>query len=739
MKTKKKRLLKKLIYLLVSLFILGLLFTSALVIYTLKNLPSLDLLENHQIPESTKIYDRTGETLIFELYGEQKRTIIPLDEIPDLIEQATVAIEDSEFYNHSGLNFKALLRAVIENARSGWGSQGGSTITQQLAKNVFLSPEKTASRKFKEVLLTYQLEKKFSKDKILELYLNEIPYGGTTYGIQAASETFFSKSVEDLSLAEIALLVSLPQAPSYYSPWGSHVDALLARKNQVLSRMFTLGYIDEETMNSAKKETLKFNRLANLEIAPHFVLETKEYLDKKYGEEFVRRSGLKVVTTLDVELQQIAEEVVSAGAERNERLYNGSNAALVAQDPRTGQILAIVGSRNYFDEEIDGQFNVATQWLRKPGSALKTFAYLTALKTGYPEQTLLFDVETEFSTNLQQSYKPQNFDDYFRGPVNFRTALSQSINIPAVKTLYLVGIDNLLSTLKDFGINTLNDPRRYGLSLVLGGGEVHLTDLVGAYSTLAQEGNRHAQQTILRIEDRDGNILESYTDQIARVIDPEYPRIINDILSDVKARSGLFQSSLGMTIFPGHDVALKTGTTNDYRDAWSVGYTPNLVVGIWAGNNDNTPMQAQGGSILAAIPMLSAFLSKALPSQTPASFPAPTGSIVNKPMLNGEYIANFVSNRRIYPQVHNILYYVNRDNPTGPMPSNPAQNSQFKSWEEGVLSWASRNIAGFISGLNYNLPLPANATLKRIIPEPEVLPDEEEDESEEVIIIPEIN
>lgn len=710
-KKKKRRIFKNVLFIILGLFVLGCASVAILVLLTLKSLPSLELLETQQIPESTKIYDRTGEILIYELYGDERRTVIPLSEIPDYVKQSTISIEDDTFYQHSGLNFKALLRAVLENIRTGSRGQGGSTITQQLAKNVFLSNEKTFTRKFKELILTYKLEKSFSKDRILELYLNEIPYGGATYGIEAASQSFFSKSAKDLTLAEAALLASLPQAPSYYSPWGSHVDDLLSRKNTVLEKMNDLGYITEEEMLSAQNEELKFGRLENLSLAPHFVLEIKEYLENTYGEDFVKRSGLKIITTLDVDLQKAAEEAVRAGAERNARLYNGTNGALVAQDAKTGQILATVGSRDYFDSELDGQYNVATQGLRQPGSTLKPFAYLTALKMGYPESTVLFDVKTQFSTDLSSIYQPENFDNIFRGPVNFRTALSQSINVPAVKTLYLVGIENLLQTLQDFGISTLDDPRRYGLSLVLGGGEVRLIELVGAYAVLAQEGVYHTQQNILKVETRDGQILEEYKDKAKKVIEARYPQVINDILSDVQARSGLFHSSLSLTVFPGHDVALKTGTTNDYRDAWAVGYTPSLVVGVWAGNNDNTQMQQQGGSILAAVPMLSAFLDQALRSRPAEAFSSPEPTISTKPMLNGDHAATYTDGVNFYPQIHNILYYVNRSDPAGPQPTTPSRDSQFNNWESAVLDWARINIPGFIPGFNYNQPLPIGAYL----------------------------
>lgn len=688
-KINKRRLFKR-------IFIIGccagaLLFVALgiFIIITLRDLPSLELLENRQITESTKIYDRTGTKLLYEIYEEERRTLVPFEKIPTYVKQATIAIEDGDFYNHSAIDFRGLMRALWTNLKSASVVQGGSTITQQLAKKAFLSDDRTLTRKIKEVIIAYKLESRFTKDQILTLYLNQIPYGSNAYGIEAAAQTFFQKSATDLTLAESALLASLPNAPSFYSPYGTHVQELMERKNLVLRRMEDLGYITGGERVAAQQAEFTFGKVKNLTQAPHFVLAVKEYLDEKYGEDFVRRSGLKVITTLDLPMQEAAEKAVEAGAKRNEELYKGTNAALVSQDAATGQILAMVGSRDYFDSAIDGQYNVATQGLRQPGSALKPFAYVTALARGYPPQTVLFDTPTDFNAtgNPEKRYAPQNYDEKFRGPINFRTALSQSINIPAVKTLYLIGVDGLLKTLQSFGITTLTDPSRYGLSLVLGGGEVHLNELVGAYSVLAQEGVRHRQYMVLRVENRNGEILEEYQDEAEPIMDPAPPRVINDILSDVQARSGLFQNSLNLTVFPGYDVALKTGTTNDYRDAWAIGYTPTLVTGVWAGNNDNTPMEQRGGSILAAVPILSAYLNEVLRARQPEAFPAPDPVISDKPMLNGE----------IYQPLHDILYYVSRSNPTGPAPTNPGRDSQFNNWEIGVQTWALTNPIVFTS------------------------------------------
>jgi len=697
MKNKKKFFVKILglfLLLFLGIFFLGLILISNIA----EELPSPEQFANHQISQSTKIYDRTGKVLLYEIHGEEKRTVIPFEEIPDYVKQATIAAEDQGFYQHAAFDWRAMVRALLVNIIKGKIVQGGSTITQQLAKNAFLSPERTFTRKIKELILAYWIEQRYSKNEILNLYLNQISYGANAYGIEAASQTYFSKSARDLTLAEAATLAALPKSPSYYSPWGPHKDELEKRKNYIIEQMFKLGFIDEEERQRAQNTQPKFNdkNIGSIK-APHFSLMVSDYLINKYGEEMVEKGGLKVITTLDWSLQELAEKVVKEGAERNTQLYQGKNAALVAQDPKTGQILALVGSKDYFDTENGGNFNVAVQGLRQPGSALKPFVYLTAFKKGYSPETVVFDLPTEFSSynnicpltninfNIENNlcFHPQNFNHQFVGPVNLRTALAQSINVPAVKILYLAGLNNVLKTLQDFGISTLNDPTRYGLSLVLGGGEVKLIELVDAYSVLAQEGVKHRQSFILEVDDSSGKILEKYLDQATLVIEPQYPRMINDILSDIEARSGLFQNSLSLTIFPDREVALKTGTTDDFRDAWAIGYTPSLVVGVWAGNNDNKPMQKQAGSILAAIPIWHDFMVKALETQPIEFFNKPEPVSQTKFMLNGEYLS---------PEgIHSILYYVDKNDPLGPQPTNPQDDPQFLNWELPVKLWQEQN------------------------------------------------
>ncbi|MDP3052717.1 MAG: PBP1A family penicillin-binding protein [bacterium] len=708
MKPKKKKIIK--IFGLTTLVVLvlaatGLIYLSSLI----KNLPVLDQISDYQLAQSTQIYDRTGKVLLYEIHGQEKRTVIPFEEIPDYVKKATIAIEDHGFYNHPAFDLKAIVRALFNNLIHGQ-SKGASTITQQLAKNAFLSPEKTIQRKIKELALAIELERYYAKDEILTFYLNQIPYGSNIYGIEAAAQAYFGKPAKELDLAEAAVLAAAIQAPSYYSPWGSRLDELKKRQELVLDEMLKQGFIDAGQKEQAIKTKLVFASpsLSGIK-APHFVMEVKEYLVNRYGEEMVQKGGLKVITTLNYELQKSAETAVTEGAQRNDTLYKGKNAALVAQDAKTGQILALVGSRNYYDIENEGNFNVATQGLRQPGSALKPFVYLTAFERGYTPDTILFDVPTEFTANNPLCpaivdfnnenpvcFHPRNFDKQFRGPVDLKNALAQSINIPAVKMLYLSGLDNVVKTLHNFGITTLTDPRRYGLSLVLGGGEVKLIDLVEAYSVLSQEGIKHPQTIILEVKDSNGKILEEYQDRSTKIVDPLYPQLINNILSDKDLRQPLFSSSLNLTVFPDQEVALKTGTSNNFHDAWALGYTPSFVVGVWAGNNNNAPMQQQAGSILAAVPIWHAFMEEILKNATTTeTFTRPYSISAEKPILRGEAVINYQVNGVEYPQIHDILYYIDKNNPQGPIPQNPQDDPQFQNWEEELMEWLKQNLPDF--------------------------------------------
>ena len=663
-----------------------------------RGLPDPKQFSSRQVSQSSKIYDRTGEVLLYEIYNEEKRTVIPFEEIPEYAKQASISIEDKNFYNHGGFSVTSIIKGAIIEPLTGQRdrARGGSTITQQLAKNAFLTSERTIERKIKELILSYWIEQRYSKDEILGLYFNQIPYGSNAYGIESASQIYFNKSAKELNLAEAALLASLPKAPTYYSPWGIHKEELLQRKDYVLKQMLDLGFIDDEEFERARKFNLKFLEptLGSIK-APHFIIMVKDYLANKYGEDFLEKGGLKIITTLDYETQKIAERVVLEGANRNEELYRGKNAALVAQDPKTGEIIALVGSRDYFDSKNEGNFNVAVQGLRQPGSVFKPFAYLTAFGKGYLPETVVFDAPTEFVPNNpkcpaivnfsnedKDCYHPQNFDHYFRGPINLRNALAQSINVPAVKILYLAGLENTIKTAKDAGITTLRDPNFYGLSLVLGGGEVKLIDLVNAYSVFSQDGIRHNQKIVLKIEDAKGNIIESSSDQAVQVFEPQYVQMLNDILSDEDARRPLYSGSFGLTIFEDRQVAMKTGTTNDYRDAWTMGYAPYLAVGVWAGNNHQEPMEKNAGSILAALPIWNAFMKEALLKYPVETFnkPPETNLLeISKPMINGQYYINGI--------INDILYYVDKNDPLGPIPQNPNNDPQFINWEISTQAW----------------------------------------------------
>ncbi|MEK7195338.1 MAG: transglycosylase domain-containing protein [Patescibacteria group bacterium] len=692
--------MKKLLFVFIFFVLFSAVSAVAAFVYFSENLPTIEQISQRQISQSTKIYERTGSVLLYEISNGKERTVIPLEDVSKYLKDATIAIEDERFYEEPGFSWRGIMRSFLVNLSHGGIVQGGSTITQQLARNAFLSTEQTISRKVREVILAIKLTKYYSKDQILASYLNEIPYGPTIYGVEAASEAYFSKPASDLGLAESAVLVAIPKAPTYYSPWGNHVKELMERQKLVIEKMFKLGKISEKERDEALASRLSFSPRNRGIRAPHFVMAVQDYLVQKYGEDKVREGGLNVITTLDWKLQQAAERAISEGAKRNEGLYAGKNAALVAQNPKTGEILSLVGSRDYFDVDNDGNFDVATQGLRQPGSALKPFVYLTAFSKGYTPDTILFDVPTEFTANnplcpLQPNFEdnnkkcfhPENFDGEFRGPVLMRQALSQSINIPAVKTLYLAGLGEAVENAYKFGLTTLTSPDLYGLSLVLGGGAVRLIDLVGAYSVLAEDGIKHDQIIILEVKDSDGKTLESFKDKGSMVFDAQPVRLINNILSDSESRRGLFQGSFSLTVFPDHDVALKTGTSNDYRDAWALGYTPSLVVGVWAGNNDNSPMQRRGSSILAAVPIWHDFMAEAVKDLPVETFRKPDPTYPQKPVLAGDYLAN--------RQVHSILYYVDRKNPDGPYPLNPSDDPQFNNWESGVLSWAQKNIPDF--------------------------------------------
>lgn len=668
------------------------------IIFATAEIPDVDTVHVNRLPQSTAIYDRTGEVLLWEIHGEEKRTIVSFDQISRHLKNGTIAIEDDTFYTHRGVRPLAIVRAVLMDIFTG-AKQGGSTITQQVVKNTLLSSERSITRKVKEFVLALKLEQIKSKDDILSLYLNGIPYGSNLYGAEAASKAFFGVTAANLSIAQAAYLAALPKAPTYYSPYGNHRDSLEERKNIILARMRDLNFITPEEYARAKEERIAFTPPSRFGIrAPHFVMYVREILAERYGEEAIEREGLKVITTLDAKLQAAGEEVVGRFVPENEKKFNASNAGLIAIDPKTGDILTMVGSRDYFDTKHEGNFNV-TLAKRQPGSTFKPFVYATAFKKGYTPNTVLFDVETQFDARGGEEYTPQNYDHVFHGPVTMREALAQSINVPSVKTLYLAGIADSLKTARAMGIKSLTDPFRYGLTLVLGGGEVSLLELTSAYGVFAQDGIRAEPRALLRIEDAHGNVLEKATVKKERALDESIARLVNNILSDNQTRAPAFGAASPLLFpaspaspmnrgepagGPSYDVAAKTGTTNDSRDAWVIGYTPAIAAGAWAGNNDNTPMvKSVAGFIIA--PLWHEFMKKALTIYPTESFSAPPILHPVKPILNGEW-------RSINgtTTVHSILHWVNKNDPQGPYPEHPEEDPQYKLWEEPVQKWAER-------------------------------------------------
>ncbi len=590
------------------------------------SLPDPNKLNSRIIPQSTKIYARDGTTLLYEIHGEAKRTLIELSDVPEYAKKATIAIEDKNFYNNTGIDLNGVLRGVFGVFQSGsLQGPGGSTITQQFVRNAILTKEKTLTRKIKEIILAIQINQKFTKDEILKLYLNEIPYGNNAYGIEAASQTYFGKHAKDLSMAEAAYLAALPQAPTFYNPNGPNRDRLDARKNTVLDQMFEQGYITEQQRDEAKNTVVTFSKIRTAILAPHFVLYVQQILAEKYGEKTLEEGGLKVVTTLDWNMQQIAEKAVTDGVTKNEKYNNAENAGLVALDPKTGQILAMVGSRNYFDEEHDGQVNVTIRELQ-PGSSIKPYVYATAMKEGMNPATMLVDVKTVFGTYGGEEYSPSNYDGTTHGIVNIRKALAGSLNIPAVKTLALVGVQDAIDTAKDMGITSDINTDRCGLSLVLGGCEIKLLDHVSAMGVFATNGIRHEKTPFLKVTDGQGEVLEEFDeeDEGRQVIEPGAAYQIVSIMTDNDSRAFVFGPNSPL-ILPNRIVAAKTGTTQEWRDGWTLGFTPSLAAGVWVGNNDHSKMRAGADGVVVAAPIWNQFMREALKDAPAEQFIEPEG------------------------------------------------------------------------------------------------------------------
>lgn len=583
------------------------------VFYVYKNTPLPDVPSLKEIAQTTAIYDRSGTHVLYEIHGEENRKVIAHDEIPETVRLATIASEDNDFFSHGGVDLKSIVRALISDVKSNELEQGGSTITQQLVRNLYLSREKTFRRKFLEAILSIKLEKKYSKDQILDMYLNEVPYGSNAYGIEAAAETFFKKNAPELSLDEAVFLAALPNAPTYFSPYGNHASELAGRQKKILDRMFELGFINQTDYTETGKivtltKVVPFKEPID---CPHFVFYVKEQLEKMYGRDMVENGGLKVYTTLDYDMQKLAEKVVSEGAKKNQAIYNAENASLVSLDPKSGQILAMVGSRDFFDAKIDGQVNVAVRE-RQPGSSFKPFAYAEAFLKGYRPESILIDAPTNFGPDGSgRNYIPNNYDGKFHGVVTMRQALAMSLNIPAVKTLYLAGVDDTVELANRMGITTLDRNDHYGLALVLGGGGVTLLDETAGYAVFANDGKRNPATPFLKIIDSEGKTILNPSPENARALNEQAARMINSILSDNAARTPMFGPNNKLHI-PGYTVAAKTGTSQEYRDAWTVGYTPGLATGVWAGNNNYNPMKSGSAGTYVAAPIWYDFMTQAL-------------------------------------------------------------------------------------------------------------------------------
>lgn len=591
----------------------------------LSELPNPSNLSVNYIPKTTKIYDRNGN-LLYEIFANQNRTIVKLSDIPKYVRDATVAIEDKDFYNHPGFDIRAIARALVANILHK-EVQGGSTITQQLIKSAFFSPEPSLSRKIKEIILAFWTEQVYSKNRILELYLNYVPYGGTAWGIGSASEIYFGKDVSSLDLAQSAFLAGLPQAPSIYSPYGKDNTLWKKRQKEVLDAMVKNGYIGKENADNAYNEELDFKEPDIPLKSPHFVMYIRDLLIQKYGINEVERGGLQVKTTLDLGLQEKAQRVVSEEVSSDVNLLINNGAALVT-NPSNGDILAMVGSKNYFDTNGGGNVNIVDS-LRQPGSTIKLITYSLALSNGFTEATILDDSPLTIFNAGEAPYTPVNYDGAFHGRIPLRTAFANSFNIPAVRTAQKLGVVNIVNFGREMGISSWKNANNYGVSITLGGGDVTMLDLATAYGTVANKGNRVNLDPFLVVSDSDGKVLYKKNPLPVQVLNPGVAYIISDILADNNARSLEFGTNSPLVI-PGSRVSVKTGTTDNKHDNWTIGFTPNVLVATWVGNNDNSPMsQNLASGITGAAPMWNRIM-KDLVSTSYASSSALPSNVIRK-------------------------------------------------------------------------------------------------------------
>ncbi len=752
--------------------------TVALIIFLLwiiKDLPNISNINEIVFAESSIIYDRNGEEL-YTIHGDENRKTVPIEKIPDSLIKSTIAIEDATFFEHSGFSWKGYTRALLsEIVNFGSHKGGGSTLTQQFIKNTFLSSEKTYTRKIKELILSLQLEWKFEKDEILAMYLNSIPYGSNSFGVEQASLTFFGKPVEKINLAESAILAALPQAPSRYSPYDNNKTTKLiipeekikeidvssylelleeigeesielgllpmeielnngskiiipGRTSAVLGRMVELGFIEEEVKDKTEKELANFSfKTFRVDIkAPHFVMYVKSLLEETYGKEFVSAGGLKIYTTLDYELQKKAEEILKERSEINEKKYGAKNAALISIIPKTGEIISMVGARDYWDEENDGKVNVILQ-RRLPGSSFKPFAYAAAFSSGYAPATVVFDLQTDFGNN----YKPKNFDGLYRGPISMRRALGNSLNIPAIKAGILGGLEKTYNIAKGMGLSFLKEADWYGSAISLGVAEIRPLDMAQAYATFANLGKRVEITPFLKIVDKNGNILESLEEKEGKqVLDEETAYLVTNVLADPSARGHGWNSVLQL---PNHINAVKTGTSNKKikdivwpLDGWTIGYTPDLITTVWAGNNDGSAMAKNSSGFSTAGPIWRQFMIEALKEKESKDFQRPTGiksvlvsSITGKlptadfpkSLITKEIFSSF----NIPKEYDSSLKIITVDKISGKLPNEftpedakkkiavvrwSSQKPDNPDWQNPVKRWAEAHSKEFLERLN---------------------------------------
>jgi penicillin-binding protein 1C len=660
------------------------------------------------LAETSYIYDRTGEVELYRLYGEENRIVLSHDEIPDVMRAATVAAEDESFYTHFGIDIPGIIRAFFVNVEAGEIRQGGSTITQQLARSAFYDRERTFRRKMLESVMAVKLEQAFTKDEILDMYLNRVPYGANAYGVGSAARIYFGKEASELLPDEAALLAALPKAPSLLSPYTADPDMLVIERNTVLERMEVAGQLSgAEGIASRLSDTIgKIRPFRQSVRAPHFVFSVLEELEHVYGRETLEEGGWDIITTLDMPMQELGERVVAEGRSTYEA-YGAENAALVALDPEMGEVLAMVGSRDFFDTSIDGEVNVSTR-PRQPGSSFKPIVYATAFEKGFQPETLLVDKRINFGPDGSgEDYIPENYDGQFRGMLSMRETLAQSLNVPAVETLYLADIDWTIDMAERLGITTLGDPSRYGLALALGAGEVRLLDMVSAFGTFAADGVHASARSILRIENASGKRIDHDPPVPEYVIDPQVARKVASILSDNAARTPTFGPNSPL-ILSDRPVAAKTGTTQDFRDAWTIGFTPSLAVGVWAGNNDNHPMDYGAAGLYVAAPLWRTFMTEATASEPIETFPDYERVESDKPMLAGKRPYGDVkyydlhSGKELSPETaanrapgdvrvkaeysgRSILSFVSKDDPLGDTPPD-YDDPMLWRWEEGYIS-----------------------------------------------------